>query len=283
MRLKEYKWIFNLGYIMVGLFGFYSLWYGYMFLNSAKKYLPTKETYGIVFLSLALISVLFIISIALNKIKGKFDIWKRTLKSYGLTLNMSKMHTVPLYVLMLGPIALLGRLMDPYFDIWYTEHMGLFTWGAVGWFILIMPLYVLHEEIMIRSIVQSRFSRVLPPLVVVLAVSLLFSLYHWYPNIHGIFAVIFVFLGSLVLTVQFWHTNSLLQTFIVHLINNLLAVLQIYLHYLGHTKGEPYIMLEVLFWVVYMGLLIYFRKHVWRILKSVGRETHKELGLIKKS
>ncbi|MFH1073001.1 MAG: type II CAAX endopeptidase family protein [Nanoarchaeota archaeon] len=230
-------------------------------LSSAGISLPGEM--GFILYPLAIL-LLFIIAFLLVKL-----ISKRPFASYGVKRFASKDFTLMLcFVFLLMPLAFLGRVIDPSFDSWYAGSAGLSTFSGFLLFSLVMPLYVIKEEIIERAVFQSTMRRAYGLFIVFFAISLNFSLAHFFyiPGFglkHVIVQTASVFIGSFFLIMFFELTGNLWLAILLHLVYNVLISLQIYLHVSS-------LVWESVFWLMMGGLfLLSLRTGLSRIMPSL--------------
>jgi len=179
---------------------------------------------------------------------------KKSWREYGIkkiTTHDFKLSFVFLFLLF--PIAFIGRLFDPGFDLWYAKQSGLLTFSGLFFMFLLMPFYVFKEEIFERSLIQSKLSQHYSKVLLAILISLNFSLVHFYVTkemSHIVSTVISVFFGSLVLIFLYEATKNVFATMICHLVYNCLIVFQIYLH------ARNLFLAENIFWILY-GILFF--------------------------
>ncbi|MBN1386333.1 CPBP family intramembrane metalloprotease [Candidatus Woesearchaeota archaeon] len=166
---------------------------------------------------------------------------------------------------LLFPIALLGRLIIPQFDFDYYDSSIA---GGILAFFIVMLFFVVREELTERSMIQSTLMAHYSPIVVCIAVSLNFSLFHmtwlgalgWKNTLAMVISIIF---GSFLVTVLFVRTSSILATLFFHLLNNVIIVTQIILH----VKG--FLLWEICLWVAWAALFVVFMKRGWRCISGL--------------
>jgi len=192
---------------------------------------------------------------------------KEKWKDYGIKNLNSKNIKLGFYFLFaLFPIALIGRLLDPSFDVWYAQQNNLLVFSGLISMSMFMVLYVIKEELFERSLIQSKLSRSYGSFLTAIIVSINFALLHFYfPRVglnHVVATVISVFFGSLVIVLLYEITKSLFTTIITHLVYNVIIIWQMFLH------ANNMILAEVLFWVVF-GILfaLTYKKVVGEIKK----------------
>ncbi|MFH1401226.1 MAG: CPBP family intramembrane glutamic endopeptidase [Nanoarchaeota archaeon] len=155
------------------------------------------------------------------------------------------LHLMLKFVVLLMPLALIARLAVPSFDAWYAGLAGLGSWTAVLSLSALMPILVMKEELIERILIQRKLEAY-PVWIVLVVVSLNFAFAHffWNGSLQFVLAqTLAVFFGSLLLVLFFAMTRNIWLSILLHLIYNLLIVLQIYLH-----VARP--MMEWVFWIV---------------------------------
>lgn len=185
---------------------------------------------------------------------------KEKFSSFGIKRFSFKDFKLAIYfVLLLFPIAFIARLIDPGFDLWFAQQNGVM--GLTGLFIIItiMPLSVAYEEFFMRSLIQSKFSKLYGTMFAIVFLSINFAIAHFYLTNNGLnhvlATVIAVFFGSLVLVALYEITKNVFITFITHLIYNIIILIQIYLHATKQTVPE------IVFWILFGVLfLLTFKK-----------------------
>ena len=161
------------------------------------------------------------------------------------------------------PIPLLGRLIDPSFDRWYANQLGLLEWSLLASFLVSLVLVVVKEEILER-LMQRTLVDAYGPALAMLAVSINFGWLHFYSNplIHGLSSAISVALVSLILCLVYARTKNLWLSLAFHLIFNLIIVGQIWLHASGDVIGES------LLWLVWGAAWLVLLKPGVRLVRS---------------
>ncbi|MFH1916947.1 MAG: CPBP family glutamic-type intramembrane protease [Nanoarchaeota archaeon] len=187
---------------------------------------------------------------------------RKPFSHYGLKRFSGKdFRLMIIFILLLMPLAFLGRMIDPGYDLWYAKGTGLMTLYGVFIFAATMPLYVIKEEIIVRAFMQNRL-RTYGFLWMAIALSINFAFAHFFlPEkglIHVIVWALSVLVGSFALIVFFELTRNLWLSALLHLLFNVIIGLQIYLHVVRQT-------IEWVFWAVMMLLAIY----AW---KSTGKQ-----------
>ena len=192
---------------------------------------------------------------------------KKPWKEYGLQKLKKKDFLFSMYFLfLLFPIAFLGRILDPGFDAWYAQQSNLFTFSGLLLSLLLMPLFVIKEEIFERSLIQSKISKHYGSVITGIAVSVNFAFMHFYITQdmqHVAATVISVFFGSFVLVFLYEATHNIFATIFTHLLYNLLVVIQIYLHV------KEYFVFEIIFWIVFGILFFLTFKYCWAEIKKM--------------
>jgi len=172
-----------------------------------------------------------------------------------------------IFVTVLFPVALIARIFDPSFDIWYANREGLLTMLAVVMLWVQMPFIVLKEELIERSLIQSRLTKAYGPLITILAVSINFGIAHFFLSIGGMLhtsmILITVFLGSIIMTTAYEKTKSIFTTMIIHFAYNVIVILQVYLH------ATEQIIYELIFWLVWAVLFFMFFKRSAAVFKEL--------------
>lgn len=173
--------------------------------------------------------------------------WRNAL---GLTTpSAAQWRTATAMFGLLFPIALIGRLLVPDIDAQYIQLFGLSSAGALGWFALTLPLFLLSEEIILRTgqlIIARPFGR----LVGIIVMAANFSLLH-FPFAFPQFAasvVVSTLFGAFVLGSLYARSGNFWLTFLAHLLFDVLMVFQIVFHVWNLTAAE------VVLWLVF-GLL----------------------------
>ncbi len=161
------------------------------------------------------------------------------------------------------PIPLLGRLLDPSFDKWYADQLGLLEWAWLASFLISLILVVAKEELFER-LMQRILLDAYGPALSILAISVNFGWLHFYSNplIHGLSSAISVALVSLILCLVYARTKNLWLSLAFHLAFNLIIVGQILLHASGDAVGE------ILLWVVWGGAWLILLKPGARLVRS---------------
>ena len=191
---------------------------------------------------------------------------RKSWKEYGIKkISLQEVKYSFFFLFLLFPIAFLGRMLDPSFDLWYAQQTGLFTLQGLFFSLLLLPLFVIKEEIFERSLIQSKLSQVYGRMIVLLLVSLNFAFMHFYitKNMQHIAAtVVSVFFGSLVLVLLYDITKNLFATLLTHLLYDFLVVLQIYLH------AKNFILSETLFWILFGIFFLITVKKTWNLIQE---------------
>lgn len=176
-------------------------------------------------------------------------------KKYSETgfVGFKKEHfKLALFVLgILIPIAAISRIVDPTFDAWYGQLEPRFwTMAGVLTFIPVIFFSVIKEEILERSLIQSRLKSYGPMLAALLTcINFGFAHIFYYPGLFSQPVVMFhlaiiyitVFLGSLMIALLYESTRNIWLTMIVHLLYNWIFIFQTYWH-LTNIK------FELIFW-----------------------------------
>jgi len=100
------------------------------------------------------------------------------------------------------------------------------TIGQIVFLYLIMPLTTLLEEITYRGVFQSQLTRKFSSIPSILFVSLLFAAMHWSSGalLLVLLDLSFIFIDSIFYGVLFDRSNSLIPSWMAHLIANWLAM-----------------------------------------------------------
>ncbi|MFH1171867.1 MAG: CPBP family intramembrane glutamic endopeptidase [bacterium] len=193
------------------------------------------------------------------------------IRQYGVRLmRRSDWEVALLGFGLLFPIAFIGRIADPSFDAVYAGAVGLFTPAHVGVFLLVLPFAIFREELFLRFS-QKNLTEVIGVRWAIVALSASFCLLH-YPggfSAHAVSVLPSVFLGSIVLGLVFWKTQSFWAAFVVHLFYDATIVLQIFFHAARHPLAEG------IFWILYGLVFLGTVTQSLRIIRSVcaNRET----------
>jgi membrane protease YdiL (CAAX protease family) len=154
------------------------------------------------------------------------------------------------FIFLLMPLAFLGRIIDPGYDLWYANGTGITVLSGVLMFCLIMPFFVIKEEIIIRAFFQNRLS-VYGFWIMAIGVSINFAFAHFFiPSAglkHVVVWAISVFLGSFFLIILFEITRNLWLSMLLHLLFNCIIIFQIYLHVAAPGA-------ETVFWIIALVL-----------------------------
>lgn len=240
------------GYVLLLLLStlMVSVWYGVAWIQKTFPSLPLGSHANYV---LALFIVVLVTA----------ALWFFERKSpgeYGLSLEKNNLRTAFVFLGLLFPIAILGRITDPGFDLWYAQESNLLTLSGVLLFVPLMALAVFMEEIIERVFLQSRLTSYVGKTLAVVILSVQFAILHYIGRDNGFHAammVVFVFLGSLMIASLFAITQSVVATILLHFLSNLMVTVQIYLHATSAYGGE------FLLWLVW-GLLF-----VWSFSEGV--------------
>ena len=158
------------------------------------------------------------------------------------SLNKNNLKLAFYALFFLFPVPLIGRILDPSFDSWYTSSYNLSSFLALIYFLINLPLFIIKEELIERSLIQNYLSKFYKSAVVILVISINFALLHFFliPNTiyHSVITVISVFLGSLVISSLYEKTKNVFLTIIVHLLYNFIVFYQIILHNNNNLFGE---------------------------------------------
>lgn len=161
-------------------------------------------------------------------------------------------------------VAAVSRITDPGYDAWYAGIANLSGWAMFSAFLVTMPFQVAHEELFTRGLIQPLLSRALARFWMMLAVSLLFALAHYFPApgaaYHAGTLLVFVLLGSWILVSVFEKTRSLLILFFVHLAYNTIVLFQVYFHVAGRLWGE------LLIFIPWGILFVAQAKPAWKVM-----------------
>ncbi|MBS3150089.1 CPBP family intramembrane metalloprotease [Candidatus Woesearchaeota archaeon] len=162
---------------------------------------------------------------------------------YGIKkLNIKDIKLTFLLLFFLFPIPLLGRILDPSFDSWYTSQYNIFSFLAILYFLINLPIFIIKEELIERSLIQNHLSKYYSSLITILVVSINFAILHFFliPNsyYHSFITLASVFLGSLIIVSLYEITKNVFLTMIIHIIYNLTVFYQIILHINNNLLGE---------------------------------------------
>lgn len=180
-----------------------------------------------------------------------------------------------LFILLLMPLAFLGRIIDPGYDLWYAEGTGLTVFSGVLFFALTMPFYVIKEEIIVRALFQNRL-RTYGFWWMAIAASLNFAFAHFFIPGEGLKHVIVwaisVFIGSFFLIVFFELTRNMWLSILLHFIFNVTVGLQIYLH-----VAKPFY--EWVFWIIMLIGAAIATRYTWKDFLHPFREKMHKIGI----
>ena len=144
-------------------------------------------------------------------------------------------------LLLLGLLALAFRCLDPAFDEAEFALRGMSTPGALAELLAMLPFGVAAEELIFRFC-QARLRHALGAWPAILGISLAFALYHRVPGTpwdrHEIETLAGTFAGGLVLAAAYARIGRLLPLIALHLVYDLLAVLQGWLHVTHRSAAE---------------------------------------------
>lgn len=222
------------GFLAFGLSKFYGWWRGSLFnlpIKAGPVYLSN------IFTLLFAIIVVLIVLLALIKDTRWLGLSKPTKAGWRETFIL---------LAFVWPIPLLGRLIDPSFDRWYANQLGLLEWSLLASFLVSLAFVVVKEELMER-LMQRTILDAYGPALTILAVSINFGWLHYFSNplLHGLSSALSVALISLVLCMVYARTKNLWLSLSFHLVFNLIIVGQIWLHAVGDVIGEG------LLWIVW--------------------------------
>jgi membrane protease YdiL (CAAX protease family) len=193
---------------------------------------------------------------------------KRKFGDYGVRkISLGDFKLAIYFILLLFPIAFIARLLDPGFDLWFAQQNGVLGLAGLFFIISYIPFNVAYEELFMRSLIQSKFSRAYGVMFALIFLSINFVIAHFYLTNNGLShvlaTVIAVFFGSLVLVALFEITKNVFVTFITHLIYNIIILVQIYLHATKQTVPE------IIFWVIFGVLFLLTFKKTLPYLKTL--------------
>jgi len=234
-----------------------------------------NKTYELGFFNLvalySLIIVILLIFIYKLSSKNKFEFYgfkEITKKDFKLTFIL---------ISFLFPIPLLGRLLDPSFDPWFVSLYNLGSYVAILYFIINLPIYLIKEELIERSLIQNYLSKNYSNILTILVISINFAILHFIliPNTlyHSVITVISVFLGSLIIASLYELTKNVFLTILTHLIYNFVVFYQIILHNDKNMLGE-----SILFIVWGIFFLFTFTKAI-QVLKPLFRFKQENLKI----
>lgn len=166
--------------------------------------------------------------------------------------------------LMLFPVAVLSRILDPGFDKYFSGAYGLGGLGSFLIFMLYLPFFAIKEEIFERSFFQNIFSRGYGSIIAPILVALNFALAHYYNTglvLHTLNIVLSVLFGTYLIALVYEKTKNVFACIITHLVYNVIILMQIYFHVSGLNT------LEAVFWVAWGILFLVFLKSTLRELK----------------
>ena len=234
-----------------------------------------NKTYELGFFNLvalySLIIVILLIFIYKLSSKNKFEFYgfkEITKKDFKLTFIL---------ISFLFPIPLLGRLLDPSFDPWFVSLYNLGSYVAILYFIINLPIYLIKEELIERSLIQNYLSKNYSNILTILVISINFAILHFIliPNTlyHSVITVISVFLGSLIIASLYELTKNVFLTILTHLIYNFVVFYQIILHNDKNMLGE-----SILFVIWGIFFLFTFTKAI-QVLKPLFRFKQENLKI----
>ncbi|MEK7092394.1 MAG: CPBP family intramembrane glutamic endopeptidase, partial [Patescibacteria group bacterium] len=236
----------KLSYLLLLVFG--SLLYIEIFLSTFLKSLNFYNQY---LFNLFFVLILLLIFFFYNKFE-----YKTPFKN-NFSLN-KKIINIFIIIGLVFPIALLGRLIDPKFDIIYgnLNNFANLNISSVFLFLLLTLIIVVKEEIIQRSLLQKKISLMLGSFVSITIVSINFSLYHFfYYSLFGlktaIVASLSIFMASILLSVLFEKTQSVLTTILAHFLINFMILIQIFLIF------NKFFTSEIIFWILWFLLFCY--------------------------
>ena len=234
-------------------------------INLLLKLFKLRYYYGFIFVILFLIIYKFI------------D--KKDFSYYGLRkFNLNDIKKAYYILTLLFPVSLIARLIDGSFDIWYASQIGINNLTSVIVISAFMPLFLIKEEIIERSLIQIKLNKYYGKLLTVIAIGINFGLLHFYFTNNGqnhvIASAIFVIFGGIILAVLFEITKNLFLSIGVHTIYNVLIIVQIYLHLYNGIY-------EMIFWVILMFLfLLSFKKSSLLIKDIFDKKNIKKFSFI---
>lgn len=172
-----------------------------------------------------------------------------------------------LLLFFLFPIPLLGRIIDPSFDSWYSSMYNLSSFITILYFLINLPLFIIKEELIERSLIQSHLSKYYSSFITILVISINFAILHFFliPNTyyHSFVTIISVFLGSLIIASLFEITKNVFLTMLIHIIYNLTVFYQIILHINNNLLGE------IILFTVWGFLFLFTFKKSFNIIKPL--------------
>jgi len=231
---------FKLSYLILILFG--SLLYFEGFLTYyLSVYIKNNYFLALIMLLIALL-ILF-----LYKFLSKGTIRKN--------FSFKNANLVLVVVGLVFPLALIGRLLNPEFDLIYGTLNNLKSFLLLLSFSALTLLVVIKEEIIQRLLLQEKISDILGSLAAVLIVPINFSLYHFGFYIQfgiktAIIAVISILITSILIALLFEKTKSILLAALTHFLINFIILFQIFL-----SLNNYY--LELILWFLWGILFIY--------------------------
>lgn len=209
--------------------------------------------------SLLIVILLIIILKVFSKTKVSF---------YGIkTPSLKETKLAFLFLFLLFPIPLLGRILDPSFDSWYSSMYNLSSFITILYFLVNLPLFIIKEELIERSLIQNHLSKYYSSFLAILVISINFAILHYFliPNTyyHSFVTIISVFLGSLIIASLFEITKNVFLTMLVHIVYNLTVFYQIILHINNNLLGE------IILFTVWGFLFLFTFKKSFNIIKPL--------------
>ena len=92
------------------------------------------------------------------------------------SLNKNNLKLAFYALFFLFPVPLIGRILDPSFDSWYTSSYNLSSFLALIYFLINLPLFIIKEELIERSLIQNYLSKFYKSTVVILVISINFAI-----------------------------------------------------------------------------------------------------------
>jgi membrane protease YdiL (CAAX protease family) len=237
------KTMSKLNYLLLIVFG--SLLYLGSFLSALFKNL-NQYLFNLIFILFLLLIFFFY---------NRYE-YKIPFKKY-FSLNKSVIN-VFIIIGIAFPIALLGRLINPEFDIAYgnINNFSNLAFSGILLFLLSTLIIVIREEIIQRLLLQKKISLMIGSFVSIVIISINFSLYHFfYYSLFGlktaITALLSIFLVSILISILFEKTKSFLATILAHFLINFLIIIQIFLTF------KDLFTIEIIFWALWFLLFCY--------------------------
>ncbi|MBU1975922.1 MAG: CPBP family intramembrane metalloprotease [Nanoarchaeota archaeon] len=177
---------------------------------------------------------------------------KKPFSHYGFKkFNYKQFKLMIWFLFLVMPLAFLARVVDPGFDAWYASRSGLDTFTGFMIFALIMPFFVIKEELVVRAIFQNKLHKYGFWWMAV-GLSTAFAIAHYFPSPtgHTWMQTASVLIGSFILVACYELTKNIWLSIMLHLFYNVIIILQIYLHVTNPTN-------EIIFWVIVLGIFAY--------------------------